>query len=303
MLGLSYAPDARAAWRARRTRRAAPSRSMPKAATITTDQVEAQGARRRRVQDARARRGEGLRRHRAGDGEAARGRGRSRLAGQAHQSRLPRVRLVAVPRRDLHHRRDRARRAGDRSLRRLQPLPRGLPDAAPSPRPIGSMRAPASPTSPSSTKVISRRSSAPRWATASSAATIVLPSARGTNSRRPRARRSSPCAPKATTRRSPSCSTLDDARIPRAVSRHADQAHRPRPLPAQCADRRRQLRRRGARAQGGSAPRRPLAARPRHGGVGAVAARAGLLQGLARPRAGRGSRSERRRTNGRGRAA
>ena len=31
--------------------------------------------------------------------------------------------------------------------------------------------------------------------------------------------------------------------VPRALPRHADQAHRPRPLPAQCADRRRQFRR------------------------------------------------------------
>ncbi len=280
MLGLSYAPQreplaALAAALARRHLGLCPRQRLSR-----PDQVEAQGARRPRA-GARRRRGQGLRRHRAGDGEAARGQGRARLAGQAYQSRLARVRLVALPRRDLHHRRDRARSPRDRSLRRLHPLPRGLPDATPSSRPIASMRAPASPTSPSSTKVTSRRNSARRWATASSAATIVSPSARGTNSPRPGARRSSPCVPAATTRLSPSCSTLDDARVPRAVSRHADQAHRPRPLPAQCADRRRQLRRCGAPAQGRAAPRRPLAARPRHGGVGAVAARAGLLRALA----------------------
>ena len=72
---------------------------------------------------------EAVRRHRAGDGEAARRARRARLAGQAHQPRLARVRLVAVPRLDLHHRRDRARRARGRSLRRLPPLPRRLPDA------------------------------------------------------------------------------------------------------------------------------------------------------------------------------
>ena len=38
--------------------------------------------------------------------------GRPRLAGQAHQPGLARVRLVAVPRRDLHHARAAARRAG-----------------------------------------------------------------------------------------------------------------------------------------------------------------------------------------------
>ena len=50
----------------------------------------------------RAGRGEGVRRYGAGDGKAARRRGRARLAGQAHQSRLARIRLLAVSRRDLH---------------------------------------------------------------------------------------------------------------------------------------------------------------------------------------------------------
>ena len=56
---------------------------------------------------------------------AARG---PRLAGQAHQSGLARVRLVAVPRRDLHHARAAARRRRGRSLRHLPRLPRRLPD-------------------------------------------------------------------------------------------------------------------------------------------------------------------------------
>ena len=42
---------------------------------------------------------------------------------------------------------------------------------------------------------------------------------------------------------------LDDARLPRAFRRHADQAHGPRPLPAQRADRRRQLGRSGPLAR------------------------------------------------------
>ena len=49
----------------------------------------------------RRRRSQSLRRHRAGDGKAARGGGGSGLAGQAHQSGQPRIRLLAVPRRDL----------------------------------------------------------------------------------------------------------------------------------------------------------------------------------------------------------
>ena len=84
-------------------------------------------ARRRRA--AREGRGQGLRRHRAGDGEAARARGGPGLAGQAHQSRQPRIRLVAVSRRDLHRPRAAARRGRERSLRRLPRLPRRLPDA------------------------------------------------------------------------------------------------------------------------------------------------------------------------------
>ncbi len=49
------------------------------------------------------RRGESLRRYRAGDGKAAGAESRAGLAGQAHQSGEPRVRLLAVPGFDLHH--------------------------------------------------------------------------------------------------------------------------------------------------------------------------------------------------------
>ena len=72
--------------------------------------------------------GEGVRRHRAGDGEAAGRARRHRLAGQAHQPGLAHARLVAVPGRDLHHARHRARRTAARSLRHLHALPRHLPD-------------------------------------------------------------------------------------------------------------------------------------------------------------------------------
>ena len=71
---------------------------------------------------------EGLRRHRAGDGEAACRSRRARLAGQAHQPRQPRARLLALPRRDLHRRRASAGRARGGPLRLLPRLPRHLPD-------------------------------------------------------------------------------------------------------------------------------------------------------------------------------
>ena len=74
------------------------------------------------------RRREGVRRHRRRDGEAARGVRRSRLAGQAHQSRVAPAWLVAVSRRDLHDARTCAGRARNRSLRQVPGLPRYLPD-------------------------------------------------------------------------------------------------------------------------------------------------------------------------------
>ena len=49
------------------------------------------------------RRGESVRRYRGRDGKAAGAGGGTGLAGQAHQSGLARIRLVAVSRRDLHH--------------------------------------------------------------------------------------------------------------------------------------------------------------------------------------------------------
>ena len=194
-----------------------------------------------RVQALTQRRGEDLRRYRAGDGEAARRARRARLAGQAHQPRVARVRLVAVHRLDLHH----APRSSPTRPRRIIAAPAGAASTSarrtPSPRPTGSMRAPASPTSPSSIRDISRRASARRWATASSAATIASPSARGTNSRKARARRSSRVQSRKRQPAARRAARPRRCRVPRALPRHADQAHRPRPLPAQCADRRRQF--------------------------------------------------------------
>ena len=179
---------------------------------------------------------------------------------------IARVRLVAVPRRDLHHARTAARRARDRSLRLVPRLPRHLPDRRHFRRPTGSMRGAASRTSPSSTRARSRANCAPRWATASTAATIASPSVRGTSSRRPAARRScgarEPCARRA-------LAELARARrcgVPRAVLQIAGQAHRPRPLHAQRADRDRQFGRcvRWRRKPSGCStmPRRWCAARP-----------------------------------------
>ena len=53
---------------------------------------------------------------------------RDRMAGQTHEPRVARFRLVAVARRDPHRPRARAGRAGSRSLRNLPRLSRRLPD-------------------------------------------------------------------------------------------------------------------------------------------------------------------------------
>ena len=103
---------------------------------------------------------EGVRRYRAGDGEAAGATRRARLAGQAHQPGVARARLLAVPGRDLHHARHRARRTARGPLRHLHALPRRSARPTPFPRPTGSMRRAASPTSRSSTTARSRTSCA-----------------------------------------------------------------------------------------------------------------------------------------------
>ena len=71
---------------------------------------------------------EGVRRHGAADGEAARGARGARLAGQAHQSRLARIRLLAVSGRDPDRPRPSARSAGGGPLRTMPRLPRRLSD-------------------------------------------------------------------------------------------------------------------------------------------------------------------------------
>ena len=234
----------RSARRACQAATAARSRSMRRTATITTS---SRAGSRSSPASSRPRAGarrEGLRRHRAGHGKAA-GRGRRpRLAGQAHQSGQPRVRLLAVPR----HRSSPPPNSSPTRRRTTiaAPAAPASTSARPTPfrRPTGSMRGAASPTSPSRTRGRSRANSARRSATASMAATTASPSARGTSSRRPRPRRS---WSRATICAQPALAdllALDDAALPRAVFRLAGQAHRPRPLPAQRADRRRQFRRR-----------------------------------------------------------
>ena len=224
------------------------------------------------------RRREGVRRYRGRDGEAAGGRGRTRLAGQAHQSGFAPIRLVAVPRRDLHHARPAPRRSRSRTTAAAVAPASTSARRRPSPRPIGSMRGAASPISPSSTRDRSRASCAPRWATASTAATTASRCARGTSSRRPAARRSSP---RATQLRRPRLAELAAARrrgVPQAVREIAGQAHRTRSLRAQRADRDRQFRRCDARAEAERLLMRSFAAGARRRGVGA---------GAARPRAAR----------------
>jgi len=204
--------------RARRHLRLRARRRLPRRA-----QIEAEDAR-PIMAGAICSRCKNLRRHRARDGETARAGGGARLAGQAHQSRLARIRLLAVPRLDLHHARDRARRARNGSLRFLPPLPRHLPDQAfTAPYEIDARAA--FPISPSSTRDTLRANSAWRWATASMAATIAwrcapeqlcLRGARGEVSR-PRAN---------WPRRVSRTCRVSTIRLPQPVSQFSGQAHR-----------------------------------------------------------------------------
>ena len=113
------------------------------------------------------------------------------------------------------------------ALRQLHALPRRLPDAGVRRRRTGSMRGAAFPTSRSSMTGRSRTNSARRSATASTAATIAWRSARGTASPRRRRPTAPSCrAPSLPRRALADLLALDDAGVPRAVRRLADQAHR-----------------------------------------------------------------------------
>ena len=160
---------------------------------------------------------------------------RHRLAGQAHQSGVARLRLLAVPGRDLLSISSCPRTA--READHCGQLPRAASMSArptPSRRPTGSMRGAASPISPSSTRGRSRASSRPlignriygcddclavcpwnKFAQAAQRARV--PAARRTDRARV-----SPISPH---------STMPAFR--RLFCRHRHQAHRPRPLRAQ----------------------------------------------------------------------
>ena len=185
---------------------------------------------------------ESVRRYRGRDGKAA-GAGRGTgLAGQAHQSCFARIRLLAVSRRDLY---------GGGSAARRAPRPIIAAHARPAstsarprrfPRPTSSMRAAAFPTSRSRTRDRFRTNFARPSATASMAATIASPPARGTSSRKQgreaKARRARRIARARARRTGPArrCG------VSRAVCEIAGQAHRPRPIYPQRADRDRQRR-------------------------------------------------------------
>ncbi len=261
---------------ARRARKARPRRDLRLCAEPRLSrrhQRAAEGNRRPHRREDRRRR-EGVRRHRAGHGKAARRGGRHRLAGQAHQSGQPRVRLVAVSR-HASSRPPRSRRTWRRKTIAAPAAPASTPARpTPSRRPTGSMRGAASPTSPSRTRGRSRTNSARRSATASMAATTAWPPARGTSSPGRHPRRSSPRATICASRRLAELLALDDAAFRALFLGLAGQAHRPRPLSAQRADRRRQFRRPDSGCPLPRAARRCFAAGARRGGLGAVAASA-----------------------------
>ncbi len=129
------------------------------------------------------RRRESLRRHRAGDGKAA-GAGGRVWAGRASTPILSAANTAPGCSWARCSRRWSWNRTRPRPIIAAPAAPASMPaPPTPSPTPIASMRGAAFPISPSSTRDTSPKSSAPPWATASMAATIAWPSARGTNSR------------------------------------------------------------------------------------------------------------------------
>ncbi len=230
------------------------------------------------------------------DGEAARGAGRNRLAGQAHQPGVARIRLVAVPRRDPDRSRAPARRAGEPTI--AGPAGPASTSARPAPfrRPTGSTPGAASPISRSSTRAPSRASFAAGSATAFTAATTASPSARGTSSPAQAARRSSQRAPTSKLRRSPNSPVSTTPGSARCFAGRPGQAARARAIPAQRPRRDRQLGRSSARRGGVRTARRPGAAgaRRRRLGAGAIACERGIRPDRQRA-SGKRARSVRRR--------
>src|SRR5262245_2600591 len=213
------------------------------------------------------------------------------MAGQAHQSGLPPVRLLAVPRRDLHHARPAAGCAGGRPLRQLPRLSRRLPDRGVS-RAVSARCAPlhflshhrAQGTDPA------------RVALADGQPHLWLRRLPGgvpveqIRARRPRdeARRAQRASGTAAGRARPP----RRRRVPQAVREIAGEAHGARSVHAQCADRDRQFRRYRARPRGAAVADRSVGAGARRGGMGAEpTSAAGALRraGGDPPRAGGGA--------------
>ena len=160
MLGLNYGPDGRSAGGARAPRRRRHFRLCAPSRLSRRSQGQAQGTRGVSGRGGAAGKGgrEGLRRHGAAAREAA-GRARgARLARQAHQSGVARIRLLAVPGRDPH------RTSTCRPTRRNRTIAdNAAPASTPvrparSRRPIGSTRGAAFPISRSSTRARFRAS-------------------------------------------------------------------------------------------------------------------------------------------------
>ena len=169
---------------------------------------------------------------------------RPRLAGQAHQSGVARIRLLAVPRRDLHHARTAA--PTRRSATIAAPAAPASTSARPrrSPRPTGSMRGAAFPISPSSTRARSRANSARRIGNRIYGCDDCL--AVCPWNKFAQAGREAKLAARDELRRAARSPNSRGSTTPafRALfAKIAGQAHRPRPLRAQRADRDRQLRR------------------------------------------------------------
>ena len=199
------------------------------------------------------------------------------------------IRLLAVPRRDLHHARPAAGRTGTGSLRHLPRLPRRLPDSGvPGALPARCAALHLLPHHRAQGPDPARAAAADRqphlWLRRLSRGLPVEQVRAG----RPRGEA---CGARGAARAEARRSRAARRRgVPHAVRQDRGEAHRPRPLRAQRADRDRQFRRRGARVRGRAAAVRRLAAGARRGGLGARPARS--RRGLRRSR-----RAQRRETD------
>ena len=169
------------------------------------------------------------------------------LAGQAHQSGQPRIRLLAVPGLDLHHPGTAAGRSGSGSLRQLPRLPghlphqrlsRALPARCAALHFLSHHRA----QGPDPARIPRSDGQPHLWLRR-------LPGGLPLEQIRPERARDATSAARGIERAAPGrAGAAGRCGVSRAVPQIAGQAHRPRPLPAQCADRHRQQRRRRAGA-------------------------------------------------------